>query len=89
MEHLSKEVIIKNQIEGIDVIVDIDWQGTRQIEKHLGQKTLLKYLYLPPSIYELRNLDLGNRASENKENFQKRMSEAKKKLVIIKNMTLL
>ena len=74
---LKKEVLLKIK-KGIDVIVDIDWQGTRQIEKHLGQD-VVKIFILPPSIKELENR-LGNRASEDKENFLKRMSEARKEI---------
>ena len=74
---LKKEVISKIN-KGIDVIVDIDWQGTRQIEKQLPED-IVKIFILPPSMKELENR-LGKRASENKENFQKRMSEAKKEI---------
>ena len=74
---LKKEVVSKIN-KGIDVIVDIDWQGTRQIAKQLP-KDIVKVFILPPSMKELENR-LGNRASENKENFNKRMSEAKKEI---------
>ena len=74
---LKKEVLLKIE-KGLDVIVDIDWQGTRQIEKHLGQD-VVKVFILPPSIKELE-IRLGNRASEDKENFLKRMSEARKEI---------
>ena len=74
---LKNEVISKIN-NGIDVIVDIDWQGTRQIEKFLP-KDIVKVFILPPSIKELENR-LGKRASENKENFIKRMSEAKEEI---------
>ena len=74
---LKKEVLLKIK-KGLDVIVDIDWQGTRQIEKHLGQD-VVKVFILPPSIKELE-IRLGNRASEDKENFLKRMSEARKEI---------
>ncbi len=74
---LKKEVISKIN-KGIDVIVDIDWQGTRQIEKKLPED-IVKIFILPPSMKELENR-LGKRASENKEDFQKRMSEAKKEI---------
>ena len=74
---LKNEVILKIN-KGIDVIVDIDWQGTRQIEKQLPED-IVKIFILPPSMKELENR-LGKRASENKENFDKRMSEAKKEI---------
>ena len=74
---LKKEVVSKIN-NGIDVIVDIDWQGTRQIKQHLPQD-IVKVFILPPSMEELE-CRLGKRASENKENFIKRMSEAKKEI---------
>ena len=74
---LKNEVVSKID-RGTDVIVDIDWQGTRQIAKQLP-KDIVKVFILPPSMRELENR-LGKRASENKENFKKRMSEAKKEI---------
>ena len=74
---LKKEVLSKIN-KGIDVIVDIDWQGTRQIAKQLP-KDVVKVFILPPSMKELANR-LGKRASENKENFKKRMLQAKKEI---------
>jgi guanylate kinase len=74
---LKKEVISKIE-KGIDVIVDIDWQGTRQIKKHIPND-IVKVFILPPSIKELQNR-LGKRASEDKKNFLKRMSEARKEI---------
>ena len=74
---LKNEVLSKIN-NGKDVIVDIDWQGTRQIEKSLPND-IVKVFILPPSMKELENR-LGKRASENKENFVKRMSEAKKEI---------
>ena len=74
---LKNEVVSKIN-NGTDVIVDIDWQGTRQIEKHLPQD-IVKVFILPPSMKELESR-LGKRASESKENFIKRMSEAKKEI---------
>ena len=74
---LKYEVMSKIN-KGIDIIVDIDWQGTRQIAKRLP-KDVIKVFILPPSMKELENR-LGKRASENEENFKKRMSEAKKEI---------
>ena len=74
---LKAEVLQKIE-DGIDVLVDIDWQGTRQIQKHMPEE-IVKIFILPPSIKELE-YGLGNRASENKEDFNKRMSEARKEI---------
>ena len=74
---LKREVMSKIE-KGIDVIVDIDWQGTRQIQKHIPND-IVKVFIIPPSIKELENR-LGKRASEDKKNFLKRMSEARKEI---------
>ena len=74
---LKREVMTKIE-KGIDVIVDIDWQGTRQIQKHIPND-IVKVFILPPSIKELENR-LGKRASEDEKNFVKRMSEARKEI---------
>ena len=74
---LKKEVISKIE-KGVDIIVDIDWQGTRQIQKYIPND-IVKVFILPPSIKELENR-LGKRASEDKKTFLKRMSEARKEI---------
>ena len=63
---------------GINVIVDIDWQGTRQIEEHIPDD-VVKIFILPPSIKELEKR-LGARATETQDSFKKRMSEARKEI---------
>ena len=65
-------------INGINVIVDIDWQGTRQIEQHIPDD-IVKIFILPPSIKELEKR-LGTRATESQDSFKKRMSEARKEI---------
>ena len=65
-------------INGINVIVDIDWQGTSQIEQHLPDD-IVKIFILPPSINE-REKRLGARATESQDSFKKRMSEARKEI---------
>jgi len=65
-------------INGINVIVDIDWQGTRQIEQHIPND-IVKIFILPPSINELEKR-LGARATESQDSFKKRMSEARKEI---------
>ena len=87
-----KEEVLKKIKNGVDVLVDIDWQGTRQIQKHIpedivkififAKKNILtetKIFILPPSIKELE-CRLRNRASENEEDFLKRMLEARKEI---------
>ena len=65
-------------VNGINVIVDIDWQGTRQIEQHIPDD-IVKIFILPPSIKELEKR-LGARATESQDSFKKRMSEARKEI---------
>ena len=74
---LKSEILDKIE-NGIDVLLDIDWQGTRQIQNYIPDD-VVKVFVLPPSIKELE-YRLGNRASENKDEFFKRMSEAKKEI---------
>ena len=73
-----KEEVLKKIKNGVDVLVDIDWQGTRQIQKHMPED-IVKIFILPPSIKELE-YRLRNRASENEEDFFKRMLEARKEI---------
>ena len=73
-----KEEVLKKIKNGVDVLVDIDWQGTRQIQKHITED-IVKIFILPPSIKELE-CRLRNRASENEEDFLKRMLEARKEI---------
>ena len=73
-----KEEVLKKIKNGVDVLVDIDWQGTRQIQKHIPED-IVKIFILPPSIKELE-CRLRNRASENEEDFLKRMLQARKEI---------
>lgn len=73
-----KEEVLKKIKNGVDILVDIDWQGTRQIQKHIPED-IVKIFILPPSIKELE-CRLRNRASENEEDFLKRMLEARKEI---------
>ena len=73
-----KEEVLRKIKNGVDILVDIDWQGTRQIQKHIPED-IVKIFILPPSIKELE-CRLRNRASENEEDFLKRMLEARKEI---------
>ena len=57
-----KEEVLENLKKGIDVIIDIDWQGTRQIDKYM-RGNLVKIFLLPPSLEEL-NKRLSTRGTE-------------------------
>ena len=74
---------LKNQVinklkHGTDVIIDIDWQGTRQINKYM-EGNVVKIFLLPPSLEELAKR-LSDRGSESLEEIKFRMSKAVKEI---------
>ena len=74
---LKSEVL--EQIEnGIDVLIDIDWQGTRQITQAM-KGNLIKIFLLPPSIDELKKR-LSKRNSDSIKEINFRMSKALKEI---------
>ena len=75
---LKQEVVLKIN-KGIDVIVDIDWQGTRQIRNKKLKYKLLTIYILPPSKKELLRR-LNKREKKNLKTVKKRMKEFKKDL---------
>ncbi|MBF0094915.1 MAG: guanylate kinase [Alphaproteobacteria bacterium] len=60
--------------DGRDVLFDIDWQGTQQLESNAG-KDLVSVFILPPSVEELERR-LHTRAQDSEEVVRKRMSKA-------------
>lgn len=73
-----KSDVIKSINKGKNVLLDIDWQGARQVKKKLPKHTLTIFI-LPPSIKELKKR-LMNR--EKDINFiNKRMSKAKREIL--------
>ena len=73
-----KSEVLKQLDNGIDVLIDIDWQGTRQITKEM-KGNLIKIFLLPPSINELKKrLSIRNSDSLKEINF--RMSKALKEI---------
>ena len=74
---LKSEVL--EQLEcGIDVLIDIDWQGTRQITQAM-KGNLIKIFLLPPSIDELKKR-LSKRNSDSIKEINFRMSKALKEI---------
>lgn len=59
-----------------DIILDIDWQGARQVSDQLDVKRLLRIFILPPSIKELENR-LRSRGTDSEEVITKRMNKAR------------
>lgn len=69
----SREIVEQWLNEGKDVLLDIDWQGARQIR---GQTPDAKGIFIvPPSLEEL-NRRLVTRATDAPEVIEKRMSKA-------------
>ena len=60
-----KEQVLDKLADGVDVLIDIDWQGTRQINEYM-KHNIVKIFLLPPSLKELANR-LSARGSESDE----------------------
>ena len=73
-----KSEVLERLENGIDVIIDIDWQGTRQITKAM-RGNLTKIFLLPPSINELKKR-LSKRNSDSITEINFRMSKALKEI---------
>lgn len=72
---LKREVESKFQ-NGKDIILDIDWQGARNVSDQMDKKRLIRIFILPPSIEELENR-LRSRGTDSDEVIEKRMLKAK------------
>ena len=73
-----KSEVLEQLENGIDVLIDIDWQGTRQITQAM-KGNLIKIFLLPPSIDELKQR-LSKRNSDSIEEINFRMSRALKEI---------
>ena len=73
-----KSEVLENLENGVDVLIDIDWQGTRQITEAM-KGNLIKIFLLPPSIDELKKR-LSKRNSDSIEEINFRMSKALKEI---------
>ena len=73
-----KSEVLEQLEKGIDVLIDIDWQGTRQITQAM-KGNLIKIFLLPPSINELKKR-LSKRNSDSVEEINFRMSRALKEI---------
>ena len=72
----SKKPAIDKINKGINILLDIDWQGTEQIKKLDLNFKLITFFILPPSTQELK-LRLKNREISNTEIVNERMSQFK------------
>lgn len=73
----SKQQIEQRLSQGIDVILDIDWQGAQQIRSIYPQA--ISIFLLPPSLETLRER-LQNRQQDQLEIIEKRMKQAQDEL---------
>jgi guanylate kinase len=64
--------------KGRDVLFDIDWQGTQQLEQAMGDD-LVRIFILPPSTDDLRDR-LIKRAQDSSSVVAKRMAEASREI---------
>jgi len=73
-----KSEVLEQLENGTDVLIDIDWQGTRQITQAM-KGNLIKIFLLPPSIDELKKR-LSKRNSDSIKEINFRMSKALKEI---------
>ena len=73
-----KSEVLEQLVNGVDVLIDIDWQGTRQITQAV-KGNLIKIFLLPPSIDELKKR-LSKRNSDSIKEINFRMSKALKEI---------
>ena len=69
-----KDTVQKSISNGVDVLFDIDWQGTQKLSGNEGYEVVSIFI-LPPSRQELENR-LRNRAQDTIAEVKKRMSKA-------------
>ena len=73
-----KKYVETNLKNGVDVIFDIDWQGTQKLSDY-SKHDLVSIFILPPNTSELRNR-LKKRNEDTSEIVNKRMSKAKSEI---------
>jgi len=73
----SKQAIEAQLAQGIDVFLDIDWQGAQQMRKLVDD--IITVFILPPSRAELENR-LTKRGQDSQEVIAKRMAQAQSEM---------
>jgi len=73
----SSQLIKEKLNEGVDVILEIDWQGARQVKENMPNSVSI--FILPPSNESLLGR-LQQRAQDNDETINKRMSDAQNQM---------
>tara|TARA_Y100000590_G_C15486828_1_gene926125 strand:+ start:234 stop:875 length:642 start_codon:yes stop_codon:yes gene_type:complete len=74
-----KKTVSNHLVKGNNVLLDIDWQGTRQIKNQVESNKLITIFILPPSIKVLKDR-LVNRDQQGKEIATERMKTFKNEL---------
>lgn len=69
----AQQTVENNLAQGLDVILEIDWQGAAQVKRRLPD--CISIFILPPSIEVLRQR-LQNRGQDNEEIIARRMRDA-------------
>jgi len=73
----SKTAVEELIIKGVDVILELDWQGARQIQQKMPKA--IRIFVLPPSL-EALNQRLTNRAQDDEMVITNRMLQAKQEM---------
>jgi guanylate kinase len=73
----SREWVMSQLSAGIDVLLEIDWQGAQQVRKLFSNAILI--FILPPSLDSLRQR-LQNRRQDNEEVIAQRMAGAQQEI---------
>lgn len=69
--------------QGLDIILDIDVQGARQVKNRFGDKGIFIFI-APPSLAELERR-LAGRSTETAANIARRLANAKEEMKSIEN----
>ncbi len=72
----TKEAVVKKLNKGVNILFDIDWQGTKQLEKQKLDYKIVTFFILPPSKKVLKER-LSNRDMKDKLIVHERMSQFK------------
>jgi len=74
----SREQIQKPLEEGLDVILEIDWQGAQQVRRQFSE--VVSIFILPPS-YEVLERRLRTRAQDDAATIERRMQKARNEIL--------
>ena len=76
----TKEAVVKKLNKGVNILFDIDWQGTKQLEKQKLDYKIVTFFILPPSKEVLKER-LSNRDMKDKLIVNERMSQFKSDII--------